>query len=329
MSFEALDWAWRQPLKQGPKLVLLALADYANDDGVCWPGFDALVEKTSMSRSAVIEAIKALTEAGLVAVEKRADANGYRASNRYHLNTANVRNPDLGHAKVQDSDSGESKVRNPNVRNPDSGTAGGNAISANPQQATVSAKVRNLDVGRTKVRKTNVGNPDLGASKVRNPDAKVRNPDPNLQLEPSARDTSSPNGDSVSACAALDLSVLPADLSPAVWADWCRHRKAKKAPVNTQTVVNAIARELEEARGYGWLPDAALAEAMAAGWQGVKADWLANRGKQKESPMRAPTTASGLSTPPRKAASTRTVSNEDFHSKRYVGTPIDDIDWMR
>lgn len=328
MSFEALDWAWRQPLKQGPKLVLLALADYANDDGVCWPGVDALVEKTSMSRSAVIEAIKALTEAGLVAVEKRADANGYRASNRYHLNTANVRNPDLGHAKVQDSDSGESKVRNPNVRNPDSGTAGANAICANPQQATVSAKVRNLDVGKTKVRKTNVGIPDLGASKVRNPDAKVRNPDPNLQLEPSVRYTSSPNGDSVSARSKLDLSVLPADLSKSVWDDWCRHRKAKKAPVNTQTVVNAIARELEEARCYGWLPDAALAEAMAAGWQGVKASWLKNRAK--ENPTAAATNQSGSGNGPRVAAnSNRKVAHEDFDSKQYTGTPLDELDWMR
>lgn len=272
MSIEALSWAWRQPLKQGPKLVLLALADYANDDGVCWPGVDALAEKTSMSRSAVIEAIKALAEAGLVAVEKRADANGYRASNRYHLNTANVRNPDLGHAKVQD--------------------------------------------------------PDLGASKVRNPDAKVRNPDPNLQLEPSVRDTSSPNGDSVSARSKLDLSVLPADLSKSVWDDWCRHRKAKKAPINTQTVVNAIARELEEARGYGWLPDEALAEAMAAGWRGVKAVWLKNRAK--ENPTAAATNQSGSGNGPRVAAnSNRKVAHEDFDSKQYTGTPLDELDWMR
>lgn len=267
MSIEALSWAWEQKLKPGPKLVLLALADHADHEGVCWPGFDGLAAKTGMSRSTVIENVKQLVALELVTVEKRADSNGHRASNRYILHIS-------------------------------------------------------------KVRKTNVGNPDSGASKVRNPDAKVRNPDPNLQLEPSARDTSSPNGDSVSARSKLDLSVLPADLSKSVWDDWCRHRKAKKAPINTQTVVNAIARELEEARGYGWLPDEALAEAMAAGWRGVKAVWLKNRAK--ENPTAAATNQSGSGNGPRVAAnSNRKVAHEDFDSKQYTGTPLDELDWMR
>lgn len=100
------------------------------------------------------------------------------------------------------------------------------------------------------------------------------------------RHTSSPKGDSVGARAALDLSVLPTDLSPAVWQDWLRHRRAKRSPVSTQTVVNQIAAELEKARALGWLPDAALAEAMAAGWTGVKATWLQNRAASSAGPVK-------------------------------------------
>lgn len=252
MSFEALSWAWAQQLKQGPKLVLLALADYADDDGVCWPGFDALSEKTSMSRSSVVESIKALEQAGLIVIEKRADARGYRASNRYQLNISNVRNPDSG-TKVQNPDAGETKVRNSNVGNPDSG-------SRSQAKSIASANVRN---------------PDSGKSKVRNSESKVRNPDPNLQREPK---NSSPNGDSLrERASALDLSALPADLSPAVWQDWLKHRKAKRSPITTQTVVNQIAAELGKAVAAGWTADDALAEAMAAGWTGVKAEWLKNR----------------------------------------------------
>jgi hypothetical protein len=95
--------------------------------------------------------------------------------------------------------------------------------------------------------------------------------------KPARRNTSSPKGDSV--LAQLDITILPADLSPQVWADWCRHRKGLKRPVNTQTVVNAVAQELEKARAIGWSPDAAMSEAIAAGWQSLKAEWLANRTK--------------------------------------------------
>ena len=32
-----MNWAWRQKLKPVPKLVLMALADAADDNGICWP----------------------------------------------------------------------------------------------------------------------------------------------------------------------------------------------------------------------------------------------------------------------------------------------------
>lgn len=75
----------------------------------------------------------------------------------------------------------------------------------------------------------------------------------------------------------FDLSCLPSDLSPAVWQDFVKHRRGKKSPINTQTVVNSIAKELLKAKAAGWPPDKALEEAMAAGWTGVKAEWLQNR----------------------------------------------------
>lgn len=77
---------------------------------------------------------------------------------------------------------------------------------------------------------------------------------------------------------ALDISAFPEQPSKEVWADYVSHRKAKKAPLN-QTIVNQIAKELALAVATGWSVDDALAEAMAAGWQGLKSQWLENRVK--------------------------------------------------
>lgn len=78
------------------------------------------------------------------------------------------------------------------------------------------------------------------------------------------------------ASAQLDLSGFPEQPSSQVWADYLKHRKAKRAAVS-QTVINALAKELTIAAEAGWTVDDALAEAMAAGWQGLKAAWLINR----------------------------------------------------
>jgi hypothetical protein len=76
----------------------------------------------------------------------------------------------------------------------------------------------------------------------------------------------------------LDISSFPEQPSADVWTDYIGHRKAKKAPLN-QTIVNQIGKELALAVVAGWSVDDALAEAMAAGWQGLKSQWLENRVK--------------------------------------------------
>lgn len=62
---------WRLDLPPSDKMVLLALADAANDDGVTWMALESrdevkldLIKKTSLSRRAIQSAIKRLCEAG-------------------------------------------------------------------------------------------------------------------------------------------------------------------------------------------------------------------------------------------------------------------------
>lgn len=44
-----MQWAWQQPLRSSTKIVLLALADYADTSGRCWPNIATLAKKCGLS----------------------------------------------------------------------------------------------------------------------------------------------------------------------------------------------------------------------------------------------------------------------------------------
>lgn len=84
MSVTAMAMAWmRKTGSPATKCVLMALADHANDDGVCWPGQEAISRKTEMSVRSVRNHLEKLVEAGHVRVEERRRADGSKTSNLY------------------------------------------------------------------------------------------------------------------------------------------------------------------------------------------------------------------------------------------------------
>lgn len=64
MSVRIMTLAWAVDLPAGDKLVLLALADCANDEGHCWPGLASLSEKTGRCRRSLQESLRALDATG-------------------------------------------------------------------------------------------------------------------------------------------------------------------------------------------------------------------------------------------------------------------------
>jgi hypothetical protein len=66
VSGHVVGWAFRQELTSTQKLVLVALADNAQDDGKAWPGKATIVKKTGLSRSSVYRSIEQLEEANLL-----------------------------------------------------------------------------------------------------------------------------------------------------------------------------------------------------------------------------------------------------------------------
>ena len=86
MSILAMTWAWGlMELDQSQTLVLLALADAANDEGVCWPSQAEIGRKARLKDRAVRNQIRSLEAAGLLSVSRRATPQG-RKTNVYHLN---------------------------------------------------------------------------------------------------------------------------------------------------------------------------------------------------------------------------------------------------
>jgi hypothetical protein len=80
-----MNWAWRQCVPSTPKLVLLALADAADDEGRCWPSVATLSIKARASTRTVRRAIQVLLDQCLITVEPRYRPDGSCSSNAYRL----------------------------------------------------------------------------------------------------------------------------------------------------------------------------------------------------------------------------------------------------
>lgn len=89
MSNLAITWALSQ--KTGSptsKLILLKLADQANDEGFCWPSQTTISKHCEVSRETVNRHIKRLESSGFLRVQRRFDGN-CQLSSYYHLNILN------------------------------------------------------------------------------------------------------------------------------------------------------------------------------------------------------------------------------------------------
>lgn len=82
MSIKLISKAWDLDLPTSEKFVLVALADNASDEGICWPSVRRVARKVAMHPRAVIRIIDRLEAQGLVVTEEK---GGGRKANRYGL----------------------------------------------------------------------------------------------------------------------------------------------------------------------------------------------------------------------------------------------------
>jgi hypothetical protein len=80
-----MNWAWQQRLSPSQKLILMALADAANDFDVCWPSVSTVANKCCVSIRTVWRVMQKLVDRGLLLSEPRYRKDGSCSSNRYRL----------------------------------------------------------------------------------------------------------------------------------------------------------------------------------------------------------------------------------------------------
>lgn len=146
-------------------------------------------------------------------------------------------------------------------------TCGKDRAAENNAERQRRFREKKRDVTSTSNEKNNVTN-----NVTSNDREEKRREEENKPLEAAHAEDISPAKSKPAVSAKEMVESLPG-LSVTVAADFIAHRKAKRCSL-TASAWKAIVSEVEASK---WSPDAALSEAMAAGWQGVKADWLANR----------------------------------------------------
>jgi len=83
MSIHVMSMVWKRSRQKGGELlVLLALADYANDDGYCWPSIKTLSERSRLLDRSVRRILRKLEKDGEIVTQTKGGVNG---SNRYRV----------------------------------------------------------------------------------------------------------------------------------------------------------------------------------------------------------------------------------------------------
>lgn len=73
------------------KLTLMALADFSDDEGYCYPSYEVLAKKISKSKRTAIRAVEKLAELGFLQKEKRELNDGTSRTNLYKIVSENER----------------------------------------------------------------------------------------------------------------------------------------------------------------------------------------------------------------------------------------------
>lgn len=71
MGVRAMQWAWRAQVTPTCKLVLIALADRADDDGICWPSVEDITTRTGLAERTVRRDLGTLADLGLIVRDRR------------------------------------------------------------------------------------------------------------------------------------------------------------------------------------------------------------------------------------------------------------------
>ncbi|MEI7308736.1 helix-turn-helix domain-containing protein [Pectobacterium carotovorum] len=246
-------------IKNTKLLIMVRLADYSNDDGISYPSVETIARQLGAGESTIRGAMAELEEAGWLYREGRRKGNR-NSSNLYYLNAERLE--DVASREIAKVKAARLAKRVSNSHPPESDGSksdplkSGGSNGFHPPESGAKACFDPPESG---------GDPQVNSTH-----------DPQINSKHESQGTPARKTALKSPLAGFDFSAFPTLPSDQVWGDYVKHRNAKRAPI-TQTVVNILGQELVKAVNAGWAVDQALGEAMAAGWQGLKFEWLVNR----------------------------------------------------
>ena len=92
MSIRIMSQVWNMEIEDSTtKLTLMALADFSDDEGYCYPSYEVLAKKISKSKRTAIRAVEKLAELGFLQKEKRELNDGTSRTNLYKIVSENER----------------------------------------------------------------------------------------------------------------------------------------------------------------------------------------------------------------------------------------------
>lgn len=215
------------------KLVLLKLADQANDQAQCWPSFQAIADACEMSRRSVIGHIEWLEVHGFLVRQRRRKDEGMNCSNVFILTI----------------DEGVSEFEK----------GGANAALGVVQMLHPNQSIRNSQ--RISQRNGKAQAPTREGGEVGDGEGLSLAANEPLS-QPKAAEAKSERFDALAALLGLGVDAQVA-------ADWLEVRKGKRAKL-TQTAIDALCREAAKA---GISVAEAVRICAERGWQGFNASW--------------------------------------------------------
>ena len=230
LMVQALKAKVGSPLR---KLVLVKLADQANDDGECWPSYQSIAEACEMSRRTVISHIEWLEENGFLRRNYRKSKEGLSRSNVFVLTIESGANTAPQGANNSPRGANAAPPSGENFA-----PGGANAAPIETVNESISFESVNESGGAPAHAPREPSLPD------RRPPAKPERFDPMLALGEHGVDEQ-------------------------LAADWLTVRRQKRAPL-TQTALDGLVREAMTA---GIPVTSAVRICVERGWVGFKAAW--------------------------------------------------------
>jgi hypothetical protein len=276
------------------KLVLIKLADNADDRGVCFPSYNNIAEQCEISRQSVINHVKELQSAGIIDVKKRF-CEGENTSNVFTIHHQKLIElsgqiilkpmPVGVNSVVKDVDHPQSTTFTTLVNGVDHPSQ----PDLPPQSTTLTTLVKEIDPESPFNHQLTINESPINhftpREQTQNPS---QSPEPANEL--------------------LDA------IEPELRKEWLDIRKAKKQPKPTPRAMKAIQAE---AAKVGLTLEQAITECCDRGWGAFRADWYNNANQTAKNPA---LTKSDLIAMRNKQAAAEYLA---MHGQALDGTPID------